>query len=115
MNDDFNTPKTIATLFEIVSLVNSTLADAYFGMISEETFLELKKTFNGFIEEVLGIEDLKKSNDSISDGLIDILLKLRHDAKQNKDYALSDKIRDQLVSIGVVIKDNKEKTTYTIT
>jgi len=115
MNDDFNTPKTIATLFEIVSQINSKLADVSFGMISEDTFLELKKTFNGFIEEVLGIKDVKKGNEAITDGLIDILLEMRDEAKQNKNYALSDKIRDQLINLGIVIKDNKEKTTYTIT
>ena len=62
MNDDFNTPKTIATLFEMVSLINSKLADASFGMISEDLFKELKKIFHGFITEVLGIEEIKQTN-----------------------------------------------------
>ena len=115
MNDDFNTPKTIATLFEMVSLINSKLADASFGMISEDLFKELKKIFHGFITEVLGIEEIKQTNESITEGLIEILLKMRDEAKINKNYALSDDIRDQLVSLGIVIKDNKEKTTYTIT
>ncbi len=115
MNDDFNTPKTIATLFEIVTQVNSKLADSSFGMISEETFLLLKETFNGFIKEVLGIDEVISGNETLTDGLMDILLRMREEAKQNKNYALSDKIRDQLIKLGIVIKDNKEKTTYTIT
>ena len=114
MNDDFNTPKTIATLFEIVTLINSKLSAASFGMISEDLFKELKATVNGFIEDVLGIKDQKKENESLSEGLIDILLKMRNEAKKNKNYALSDQIRDQLIALGIVIKDSKEKTTYTI-
>ena len=50
----------------------------------------------------------------MSEGLIDILLKMRNEAKKNKNYALSDQIRDQLIALGIIIKDSKEKTTYTI-
>ena len=75
----------------------------------------MKETFNGFIKEVLGIDEVISGNETLTDGLMDILLRMREEAKQNKNYALSDKNRDQLIKLGIVIKDNKEKTTYTIT
>jgi cysteinyl-tRNA synthetase len=85
------------------------------GEISKETFIYLQKTMNGFIIEVLGLENQElKSNDK-SAQLIELMLSIRMEAKNNKNYALSDQIRNQLNQMGITIKDGKEGTTYSIT
>ena len=116
MNDDFNTPLTIATLFELVSIVNTLNSSKTIGTLSEKTFKKLQNNFHGFVSDVLGLEG--KSNeqkDDKSEKLVELVLAMRAEAKSNKDYTLSDKIRDDLSKIGVVIKDGKDGTTYTIT
>ena len=116
MNDDFNTPLTIATLFELVSIVNTLNSSKTVGNLSEKTFKKLQNNFHGFVSDVLGLEG--KSNeqrDDKSEKLVELVLAMRAEAKSNKDYTLSDKIRDDLSKIGVVIKDGKDGTTYTIT
>ena len=116
MNDDFNTPLTIATLFELVSIVNTLNSSKTVGTLSEKTFKKLQNNFHGFVSDVLGLEG--KSNeqkDDKSEKLVELVLAMRAEAKSNKDYMLSDKIRDDLSKIGVVIKDGKDGTTYTIT
>ena len=116
MNDDFNTPLTIATLFELVSIVNTLNSSKTVGILSEKTFKKLQNNFHGFVSDVLGLEG--KSNeqkDDKSEKLVELVLAMRAEAKSNKDYTLSDKIRDDLSKIGVVIKDGKDGTTYTIT
>lgn len=115
MNDDFNTPKTIATLFDLVAHINSMNTTSSFGTVSVDTFAKLQETFNGFINNVMGLEDNIEKKDDITKGLIEILLDMRNNAKINKNYELSDNIRDQLVQLGVNIKDSKDKTTYTLT
>jgi cysteinyl-tRNA synthetase len=114
MNDDFNTPQTIATLFELVTIINSINANNSVGEISKNTFLYLQKTMNGFIVDVLGFKSTSSSTDN-SDKLIELMLEMRSEAKANKNYDLSDKIRDQLKNLGITIKDSKEGTTYSIT
>ena len=116
MNDDFNTPLTIATLFELVSIVNTLNSSKTVGTLSEKTFKKLQNNFHGFVSDVLGLEG--KSNeqkDDKSEKLVELVLAMRAEAKSNKDYTLSDKIRDDLSKIGVVIKDGKDGTTFTIT
>ena len=112
MSDDFNTPKVIASLFELVSIVNHFNSTSW--SISNSTFELLQKTFCGFIEEVLGLENKITGNSSLTNQLIELVLELRKDAKANKNYQISDKIRDELVKIGVEIKDGKDTTSYTI-
>lgn len=113
MNDDFNTPKTIAVLFELVTKINKMVTNNTVDL-SEKVFGELKDTFNGFIEGVFGLIAEKSSDNRVLDGVMNLLINMRKEAKQNKDYALSDQIRDNLNEIGVQLKDSKEGTTYTI-
>ena len=114
MNDDFNTPQTIATLFELVAIINTFNNNNSFGKISKETFIYLQKTMNGFIVDVLGLESQEIQSDNKSAQLIELMLAMRSEAKNNKNYALSDQIRDQLNEIGITIKDGKEGATYSI-
>ena len=114
MNDDFNSPKTIASLFELVAKINTFSTNNTIGVISEKTFKYLKDTFEGFVVEVFGLVPLMENDSDKLDGTVKLLVQMRNEAKQNKDYALSDKIRDNLIGIGIQLKDSKEGTTYTI-
>ena len=116
MDDDFNTPQASAVIFDFVREVNKAIsenqnlgAEFYSGLLEF-----LRKTAEG----VLGILDIKsitdKEHGALESDLIELLIKLRTDAKQNKNYALSDKIRDELKALGVILQDSKEKTTYKI-
>ncbi|MEM6524313.1 MAG: cysteine--tRNA ligase [Bacteroidota bacterium] len=115
LSDDFNTAKGLASLFEITTLINNLKAgNEKIGAISAELFNELITHYHGFVYDVLGLKEEDESNNQLVDGVIDILIKLRQDAKAGKNYALSDKIRDDLKEIGVVLKDGKEGTEYSI-
>lgn len=114
MNDDFNTPVLIANLFEAVKYINQIKDGAV--TISETDLKILKETMHGFIFDILGLETGTQSNsetDKLS-GTVDVLIKLRQEARANKDFALSDKIRDELASLGIELKDGKEGTTFSL-
>jgi len=116
MNDDFNTAMTLADLFELSNKINSFSNNQLsLSSISAETFQYLQKTFNAFITDVLGLKDeASDSNDGVMDGLMNLLLNMRKDARANKDWATSDKIRDELKEIGVLVKDSKEGSTWSV-
>ncbi len=113
MNDDFNTPILIANLFEGVKYINQIKDDS--TNVTETDLSTLKETMNTFVFNILGLENSTKLNsgtDKLS-GTVEVLIKLRQEARANKDFALSDKIRDELVSVGIELKDGKEGTTFT--
>ncbi len=114
MNDDFNTPKVIANLFELVSIINTLLQTNKIDSVDLKTYHFLLKTMNGFIEDVLGLELHVGDNAQLTEELINMVINLRAEAKINKDYTLSDNIRDQLTSLGITIKDGKDGTTYIV-
>ncbi len=115
MNDDFNSPILIATLFDAVKIINAVKEGE--GKISEEDKEILKSTMKAFVFEVLGLIDTAVEHTDHSQklsGTIDMLIKLRSQARENKDFATSDQIRDQLLAIGVQLKDGKEGTTFSL-
>lgn len=113
MNDDFNTPILIAHLFEAAKLVNQ-IKDNSASLNSDDLEL-LKKTMNDFTFDVLGLVNVAKEDSSVDklSGAVEILIELRNQARQNKDFALSDKIRDDLAEVGIQLKDSREGTTFT--
>lgn len=117
MNDDFNTAKVLANLFELAPVINS-LKGGQVKMheLSEETFALLQKTWDTFLLEILGLQpQLLATDNSKLDGVIQLLMEMRKEAKSRKDYAASDKIRNQLLAVGIQLKDEKDGTmTYTI-
>jgi cysteinyl-tRNA synthetase len=114
MNDDFNTPILIAQLFEGVRFVN-VLKEGKESLTAEDL-----KTFttamNAFVFDVLGLEDEKISdgNNDKLEGTVNLLIEMRKQARENKNFALSDQIRDQLLALGIQLKDGKEITTFSL-
>lgn len=112
MGDDFNTAKTIASLFELASKINAFYNQQLsLSNISKETFDLLKTTFTEFVQEVLGLENEETQNQDQLNAAIHLLIELRQQARQNRDFATADKIRDDLHNIGVQLKDEKTGTT----
>lgn len=111
MNDDFNTPITIAHLFDAVKMINS-INDKK-STISENDLVELKNLMNQFVFEILGLksENSETSNEN-SDDLMKIILELRQQSKTNKDYATADFIRDELKKINITVKDSHEGSSW---
>ncbi|MEP2772693.1 MAG: cysteine--tRNA ligase [Fulvivirga sp.] len=115
MSDDFNTAKALAALFEITTLMNNFKAGNHkTGELSKDLFDELLQHYKGFITEVLGLQEEKESQDDKFDGVVQLLIQVRQNAKEAKNYQLSDKIRDDLKALGVTLKDGKEGTDYSI-
>ncbi|MBK7556459.1 MAG: cysteine--tRNA ligase [Flavobacteriales bacterium] len=111
MNDDLNTPIMIAQLFDGVRAINS-VNDGK-AELTAASIERLKQVYSTMMVDVLGIrEEEKQSDDRLSTDLMGVLLKMRADAKANKDFATSDRIRDTLAAIGVTIKDTKEGTIW---
>jgi len=109
MNDDLNTPIVISYLFEASRNINAAL-DGHIALTSGD-IEELKQFFNVFFFELLGIRDDSKAQNASYDSFakaVDLLLQIRMQAKQNKDWATSDKIRNELAAIGFEIKDTKD-------
>ena len=113
MNDDFNTPILIAHLFEGVKFINQIKEDK--ESITIEDLLILSTTMNIFVFDVLGLlNDVKENSSDKIDGVVTLLIKLRKEARENKDWVLSDQIRDELLILGIQLKDGREGTTYSM-
>lgn len=114
MNDDFNTPILIAQLFEGVRFVN-VLKEGKESLTAEDLKI-FTTAMNGFVFEVLGLEDEKISdgNNDKLEGTVNLLIEMRKQARENKNFALSDQIRDQLLALGIQLKDGKEGTTFSL-
>ncbi|WP_316768976.1 cysteine--tRNA ligase [Pedobacter frigiditerrae] len=109
MNDDFNSPVVIAELFEAARIIN-TVYDGSTNITLTELD-KLKTLMNDFVVDVFGLKDEDTSNAELND-VLDMVIALRKEAKENKDYATSDLIRVGLQNIGIQLKDSKEGTTW---
>ena len=109
INDDFNTPVLIAHLFDGVKIINS-IADGKEKITTADLEI-LKKLFKVFTFDILGFNveiETNKDTAELETKLVELLLNTRHEAKINKNYALADKIRNQLSEIGIIINDKKD-------
>ena len=114
MNDDFNSPILIAHLFEASKYINQIKQGS--ETLTAEDLKTLKDTMHSFVFDVLGLENTAKTEsgtDKLS-GAVNVLIKLRQEARANKDFALSDKIRDELAEVGIQLKDGKDGTTFSV-
>ena len=116
MSDDFNTARAIAALFELGSKVNAFHhGQLPVGSIRVDTFEQMQATYHLFVDEVLGLRAEATEDDAQQDALVQMFIDMRKEARQNKNYALSDQIRDQLKAIGIQLKDEPSgKTSYTV-
>ncbi|MEM9078463.1 MAG: cysteine--tRNA ligase [Bacteroidota bacterium] len=114
MNDDFNTPILIAHLFDAVKHINQIKEGK--EAITEKDLEVLSSTILTFVHDVLGIEHAAQSNDDSNtlNGVMGLLIDLRNQARANKDFETSDKIRDELTSLGIQLKDGKDGTTFSV-
>ena len=109
MNDDFNSPVVIAELFEATRIINS----VYDGKakISLPELNKLKQLMQDFVFDVFGLMDEDSSNEELN-AVLDMVIDIRKLAKENKDYATSDRIRLGLQQMGILLKDSKEGTNW---
>ena len=114
MNDDFNTPILISHLFEAVKVINQIKEGN--ASLTEEDLTMLKETIKAFVYDVLGLlnETSEGNNSDKLDGVVEMLITMRKEARENKDWALSDEIRDKLLALGIQLKDGREGTTFTV-
>tara|TARA_Y100000991_G_scaffold36873_1_gene25031 strand:+ start:5291 stop:6763 length:1473 start_codon:yes stop_codon:yes gene_type:complete len=115
MNDDFNSPILIAELFSVVKFINQ-VKDAS-STVSKKDLEIIINTMNVFVFEILGLQNINESANQYKEKLeetLELLIKIRSDARANKDFELSDKIRIELDKIGIELKDSKGGTNLKI-
>ncbi|WP_207906221.1 cysteine--tRNA ligase [Flaviaesturariibacter aridisoli] len=109
MNDDFNTARVLANLFELVPVLNS-FKDKVLPLeaLSYETLQWLQKKLKLFVEDILGLRTEDEAGSGKLKSVIDILIDLRKEARASKDWKTSDRIRNQLAEAGIQLKDEKD-------
>jgi len=114
MDDDFNTPILISNLFEAVRVING--AKAGTEKLTADDIQNLKEAMSAFVFDVMGLqsEGTSNGNNDKLDGAIQLLIKMRNQARADKNWALSDQIRDELLAVGIQLKDGKDGTEYSL-
>lgn len=116
MNDDLNTAKVLANLFELVPIINS-IHDKHLtsDVLSSATIEKMQSYFHTYLEDILGLTGDQHAEDGKFNGVMSLLIDLRKEARTKKDYATSDKIRNQLHRLGILLKDEKDgNVSYSI-
>lgn len=114
MNDDFNSPILIAHLFEAAKYINQIKEGT--ATLSSKDLTLFKNSINAFVFDILGLQNESKSEaegDKL-EGAVELLIKLRQQARANKDFALSDQIRDELAEVGIQLKDSRDGTSFSV-
>ncbi len=109
MNDDFSTAKILANMFELVPIING-IKDKHVATnaLNTETIMLLEQKMKLYIEDIFGLQMHNATDDNKLDGIINMLIKMRKDARAKKDYATSDRIRNELHTLGIQLKDEKD-------
>ncbi|MFN5335138.1 MAG: cysteine--tRNA ligase [Bacteroidota bacterium] len=116
INDDLNTAKVLANMFELVPIING-IKDKHISMsaLSSAAIQMLKAQMKLYMEDILGLKAETTADRSQLNGVISLLIDIRKDAKKNKDFATSDQIRNRLAELGIQLKDEKDGgMSYTI-
>lgn len=116
MDDDFNTAKVIANIFELVPVINS-LKNKQIPLdsLSKDCIGLLQKKLKSYIIDILGLENETSSSEQL-DGILSLLINIRKEAKSKKDFVTSDTIRNELIKLGVQLKDEKDgSVSYLLT
>jgi cysteinyl-tRNA synthetase len=109
MNDDFNTAKVLASMFELVPVINS-IKDKTVDLssLSKDTLTLMQEKFKNYLFDVFGLKQVTETDNGKLQGVIQLLIDIRREAKSKKDFVTSDKIRNQLSQLGITIKDEKD-------
>ncbi|ANI90501.1 cysteine--tRNA ligase [Arachidicoccus ginsenosidimutans] len=109
MNDDFNTAKVLANLFELVPVING-IKDNHISTkaLSGATFSLLQSKVKIYLDDILGLKNISENAGEQLHGALQLLIEMRKDAKAKKDYVTSDKIRNELAALGILLKDEKD-------
>jgi len=115
MNDDFNSPLAIAHLFDGIKIINGVLAGN--GSFNESDLDNWKSFYRLAVNDLLGLASsgTKGGDDTLNDSLIKLLLQMRIDARQKKDFELADRIRDEMINLGIEVKDTKDGFEWKLT
>ncbi|HRT47820.1 MAG TPA: cysteine--tRNA ligase, partial [Bacteroidales bacterium] len=108
LDDDLNSPVLLAQLFEAVRLINSAREGT--EKMTASDIAKMKELFSVFVKDILGLidESAGRGNEKIVSGLMKLILDIRHEARQKKDFATSDKIREELSRLGITVRDLKD-------
>ena len=109
MDDDFNTAKVLGGMFELVPVINS-IKDGLIkpGALTSSTLALLQQKFKAYLEDVFGLKNMAADDNGALSGVMQLLIDIRKEAKAKKDFATSDKIRNQLLAMGIELKDEKD-------
>lgn len=109
MNDDFSTAKVIANMFELVPVINS-IKDGHIKpeALGERVLTQMQKQFRVYLENIFGLKGESEKEDGKLNGVLELLIEIRKEARARRDYATSDKIRNQLQELGILMKDEKD-------
>jgi cysteinyl-tRNA synthetase len=108
MDDDLSTPKILANMFEMAPVINS-IKDGLIkpDAISHSTLQSMKDAFKVFLEDIMGLQNVSATDNETFNGVMQLLIDIRKEAKLKKDFVTSDKIRNQLTELGIQLKDEK--------
>jgi len=111
MNDDFSTAKVLANMFELVPVINS-MRDKTIPVfaLSKQTFEILQRQMKIFIEDIFALKSITEAGNEKLRGVMQLLIDIRKEARSKKDFATSDRIRNQLQQFGILLKDEKDGT-----
>ncbi len=115
MLDDFNTPKALASIFELVTKVNALAAGKLaLEQVSDTTLQSIKDTLKTLTIDIFGLQDDRAgtSDSSAIEGLVQLLIQIRAQARAEKNWALSDRVRDALLELGIQLKDGADGTSW---
>jgi cysteinyl-tRNA synthetase len=116
MNDDFNAPAALGLLNQFTTDVNTLLNSGQpIGQSTLEAIDRLYRDYGGTVLGIIPDEFKQESNYELVDGLVQLLIEMRKDARAAKDFKRGDQIRDQLAALGVVLEDGRSGTTYRLT
>jgi cysteinyl-tRNA synthetase len=109
MSDDLNTAKVLANFFELVPVINS-IRDGHLAstVLDEATLLSMQGTFKTFLIDIFGLKEEKAEDSGKLGSVVQLLIDIRKEARSRKDFMTSDKIRNQLLEMGIQLKDEKD-------
>jgi len=111
MDDDLNTAKVLANMFELVPVINGIKnKQLENGTLSINTIKLLKTRLKLFLEEIFGFTSMLQNTNGKLEGIVELLINIRKEAKSKKDFVTSDRIRNELSSLGILLKDEKDGT-----